>query len=131
MAQDIGAIADRSLENRKARVIAKAVASASAKYFAEKEIEKKVKKEYGENSGLGFRVASSLFNLITQKADVRSWQILPSQIRVARLLLEPGEYNLAVINSDSSGNSLNRQEIGSVRLSAGEKKFCIARGIGK
>ena len=131
LAQDIGAIAIKNLENRKARVIAKAAASAGAKYFAEKEIEKKVKKEYGENSGLGFRVAGSLFNLITNKADLRSWQILPSQIRICRLLLEPGEYNLAVINSDSSGNSLSRQEIGSVRLSAGEKKFCIARGIGE
>src|SRR3989339_74344 len=131
LAQDIGAIAIKNLENRKARVIAKAAASAGAKYFAEKEIEKKVKKEYGENSGLGFRVAGSLFNLITNKADLRSWQILPSQIRICRLLLEPGEYKLAVINSDSSGNSLGRQEIGSVRLSAGEKKFCIARGIGE
>lgn len=129
LAQDIGAIAGRSLENRKARLIAKAALSAAAKYFAEKEIEKKVKKEYGENSGLGFRVAGSLFNLITNKADLRSWQTLPSRISICGLLLEPGEYNLAVINSDSSGNFLSRQEIGSVRLSAGEKKFCIARGI--
>ena len=43
LAQDIGAIADRSLENRKARVIAKAVASASAKYFAEKKLKKRSK----------------------------------------------------------------------------------------
>ena len=129
LAEDISAIAGKNLENRKARVIAKAVAVASAKYFAEKEVEKQIQKEHGGSAGSGFRIASSLFNLITSRADLRSWQILPSRIRIARLLLEPGEYSLAVTNFDSDGNPLGRQEIGRVKLSAGEKKFCIVRGI--
>lgn len=129
LAEDIAAIADKGLKDKKARFVAKAALSATAKYFAEKEIERKVRNRYGEESGLGFRVAGSLFNLISNKADLRSWQALPSQIRICRLSLEPGEYDLAVISSDPKGNILSRREMGRVRLSAGEKIFRAAGGI--
>lgn len=127
LGEDIGAIAVQGLVNKKVRVIAKAIASLAGKYWFEKNQEAGIRKKYGENTETGFKILSSLFNLVSSKADTRSWQTLPAEIRVARLLLEPGEYSFFLTNIDSDDNSLDKIELGKINLSAGQKKFFIVR----
>ncbi|MBF0523229.1 MAG: hypothetical protein HQL24_09265 [Candidatus Omnitrophica bacterium] len=115
--EDIGAIAIKSLENRRARVIAKAVLRSGAKYFLEREGERIVERQSGQEASRWFRYLSSLYNITSEQADLRSWQTLPQTIEISRLLLEPGTYQLF----------LDNESLGTVDLKAGEKKFIVRR----
>ena len=125
MVEDIGAIAIQNLDNRKARVIAKAIAGSTGKYLIEKKQEENIRKKYGTNTAAGFKIFSNLFNIFSSRADLRSWQTLPDEIRLSRLLLEPGEYNFFVTNRDSQNRFLDEVDLGKITVSAGEKKFFI------
>lgn len=127
IAENIGGIARQNLDNRKARVIAKAIASSAGKYIIEKKQEETIQKRYGANTAFGFRILSSLFNVFSSRADIRCWQTLPDQIRISRLLLEPGRYSFTLNSSDSYGAILERTALGEFDLSAGQKKFFIVR----
>ena len=116
LAEDIGAIATKNLDNRKARVIAKSVLRAGLKYWAEKNIENRIDKNHGEGSSDWFRYIGSLYNIASEQADLRSWQTLPDQIRLAKLSLDPGEYTV------SCGAWAKH-----VSVSAGQTKFLIVR----
>ena len=81
----------------------------------------------GDGAAYGFDFLSSLYNLSTERADLRSWQTLPAQIRVARLLLEPGEYEFFVQTYTDNNRFLNKVSLGKGNLKAGEKKFFVFR----
>lgn len=117
LGEDISAIAVKNLDDRKVRVIAKAVVRMTGKYAAEKALEKHVDKQHGQMAADLVRIAGSLYNFFSEQADLRSWQTLPAQIAVGRLILEPGEYELMA----------GEKKLGKVRLAAGEKKFFIVR----
>lgn len=119
LGEDIGAIAVKNLEDRKVRVIAKAIARPAGKYIAQKAIENRVEHNHGDAAALAVKIVGSLYNIISERADLRSWQTLPAQIRIGRLLVEPGEYEVVVGN----------QNIGRVHLTAGQKKFFIVRTV--
>ncbi|MFH0790391.1 MAG: hypothetical protein V2A64_02050 [Candidatus Omnitrophota bacterium] len=127
LGEDISAIAVKNLDNRKVRVIAKAIASSAGKYLLERQQERSINKKYGQDAGTAFKILSSLFNVVSSRADLRSWQTLPSEIRVARLLLEPGEYNITVTDLDVQNQCLAEKSLGEINLSIGEKKFFVVR----
>ena len=127
--EDIGAIAVQNLANRKVRVIAKAIISSAGKYLIEKNQQAGIKKRYGENTETGFKILSSLFNVVTSRADTRCWQTLPDEIRITRLLLDPGEYDFFVSNLDSENRFLNEVSLEKVCVTAGEKRFFIIRTV--
>ncbi len=119
LGQDIAAIAVKNLNDRKVRIIAKAILRTTGKYVAEKAIEKQIARKNGEGSASAVRLIGSLFNMFSEKADLRSWLTLPAQIRLGHLILEPGEYDITVGN----------QDLGHVTLEAGDKKFFIVRTL--
>lgn len=117
LGEDISAIAVKNLDDRKVRVIAKAIVRMAGKYAAEKALEKHVDKQHGQMAADFVRIVGSLYNFFSEQADLRSWQTLPAQIAIGRLILEPGEYELTA----------GEKKLGKVRLAAGEKKFFIVR----
>lgn len=125
--QDIEALAPQVLESRRAQIMAKAVVRPAAKYVAERALEDEIHDKWGEGAAFGFNILSSLYNLSTERADLRSWQTLPAQIRVARLLLEPGEYELFVQTHGDNKRVMNKVSLGRGMLEAGEKKFFVFR----
>ncbi|MCW5828159.1 MAG: hypothetical protein KIT79_02475 [Deltaproteobacteria bacterium] len=99
-AQPLGDIARKNLEDRLGRIKAKAVARALAKYAATKATEEAIKRSRGNDPnaqligslvGLAMNVAA----VATENADTRHWGFLPDQIRIARLRLAPGRYELS------------------------------------
>ena len=90
LVENISRIAVQNLENRKVRLFAKAVARPAAKYVLEKTAEAGIRSRSGDNTALAFRIVSSLFNVYSEQADLRSWQTLPAELRLARFILEPG-----------------------------------------
>ena len=63
--------------------------------------------------------AGSLYNVFSEQPDLRSWQTLPARIRVARLIVKPGAYEV----------SAGSESLGQVTLGAGEKKFFVVRTV--
>ena len=117
LGEDITAIAIKNLENHRARVIAKAVARPLGKYVVERKAEGDIQNKYGKTSSDWFRAMSSVYNVFSEQADLRSWQTLPGEIRIARLLLEPGDYELF----------LEQKYLGNIRIKAGDKRFFMIR----
>ncbi len=126
-AEDISALAVKTLENRKVRVRVKALTAATGRYLWERKQEENIRKRLGGQAADGFKIVSNLFNVYSAKADVRSWHTLPSEIRIARLFLEPGEYSFFVDTQNAQGNNSKTVELGRMKLSSGEKKFFLIR----
>lgn len=114
--EDIGAIAVRNLKNRQRRVIAKAVLRAGGKYLLELVGESAIEEHHGNTPGW-FKYLSNLYNLTSQQPDLRSWQTLPDQIRMARVIVEPGDYDVF----------FNNESLGKLHAQAGTKKFFTVR----
>jgi hypothetical protein len=117
LGEDISNIAIKTLDNRKVRTIAKAVLRPAGKYFAERAVEESVRRSSGELPADGISIAGSIYNIYSEQADIRSWQTLPAQIRIARLILSPGDYDL----------EFNGKPLDHVSLKAGEKKIILKR----
>ncbi len=125
--EDIGAIAKKILDDRKALILAKAGLRPIGKYLLEKAVESRVRDRNGETPAEIVNLFANVYNLYSEQADLRGWQTLPEKIRAARLLLEPGRYEFFVEDLDEKGVSLGKKSLGVFDLRAGRKKFLIVR----
>ncbi len=116
-AENIEAIAIKNLDNRKVRTMAKAILRPTGKYLVERTLERNIARDHGEGTANVVKILGSIFNMVSERADLRSWQTLPAQIRIGRLILEPGEYDVSIAGANT----------GNINLKAGEKKFFIVR----
>ncbi|MEO1052197.1 MAG: hypothetical protein AAFX87_16310 [Bacteroidota bacterium] len=82
LAEDVNAIAFKSLEQRMVSEFGRSLLRAALKKAAEKKFRK-------ENEGLGALVG--IVNAATEKADTRNWQTVPHSIYYARVPLKEGE----------------------------------------
>ncbi|MFH1061715.1 MAG: hypothetical protein V1747_02355 [Candidatus Omnitrophota bacterium] len=127
LVQDIGEIAQKNLDRRKIRFIAKSALRATGRYLFEKKQEENIKKSRGNVAAGWFGFLSNMYNLVVEQADLRCWQSLPDQIRLARLMLEPGEYDFTLENFNETGSYLSEIKLESKTLEAGQKVFLIIR----
>jgi len=119
-------LAIKVLESRKTAILAKAVLRPAVKYAAERAIEHQIE---DRNAAFFFNILSTLFNLSTERADLRSWQTLPAQIRISRLLLDPGDYEFFVQTYTAGPRALNKVSVGKAVLAPGDKKFFVLRNF--
>lgn len=47
----------------------------------------------------------SIFNAVTEQADTRNWQTLPSEIHYGRLILPPGEQTIRLTTTGKGGST--------------------------
>lgn len=127
LVENINAIAAKVLESKRARIIAKAVVTSAGKYVLEKALQQQINKKFGTTAEMNAILLSSLFNIYTNRPDLRSWQTLPSEIRLARLLVEPGEYSLSIAHFDFQDHLIKKDFLPKVNLGAGDKKFFVVR----
>lgn len=64
----------------------------------------------------------------TSAAETRNWLMLPQEIKINRLSLDPGTHNIEIISRDKSGNIIDR-EIRTVTLKAGDVSVLVKRTI--
>jgi len=117
LGEDISAIALENLKRRQLRVIAKATLRSAGKQFAARAAAEQIEVSYGKTQSNWFKYAASLYNISSEQVDLRSWQTLPGQIHIARLILEPETYELF----------LNDRSLGIHSVKAGTKKFLTVR----
>lgn len=82
-------------ESERGLIIARTVARGAAKLALTKGAEKKLE-EKNETAGAIIGLLGNLGNVLLERADTRSWHLLPAGISVARLHLPPGEHPLQV-----------------------------------
>ncbi len=118
LVQPVGGIAKKCLEDRIGRIKAKAVARALAKYAATKATEEALKGKGGNDLlSMGVGLAMTALAVASENADTRHWAFLPDEIRLARLRLAPGTYNLTAQLTVGRAISL-----GQVTVAAGKAK---------
>lgn len=117
LAENIGGIARKNLENRKARIIAKSLLRSGGRYLLIKSQEQRIRDKHGDEAAAWFRFVADLFGIYLERADLRSWQTLPDTISVSRLSLNSGTYDFFA----------DKKNIGHMDLEAGQIKFLYSR----
>jgi hypothetical protein len=122
--EDINAIAVADLKARIGRISVKAIARATAKFVAGHKIQEEAEKS--GNMGLAALafVGTNIYNLASERADLRSWRTLPGRIHLARLRVPAGEYKITYAMQTQRG--ARNQPLPPVRVEAGKLKLVTA-----
>ena len=126
---DIAELAEKDLEARKAMALAKAVARPALKYLVERNQKEAIAKNQGEAAASIFGLFSSIFNFYTERADLRSWQALPAQIRMTRVQVSAGIYHVSLEDVGKDGAVVSLKDKGESALDAGQTYFFIGRSL--
>jgi uncharacterized protein len=107
---DLSAIAARQFEEDKPKIVERMVLRGMTKFAAAKMAESEVKSKSGggiQGQVLGFLAKQGAQKLASasEKADIRSWSLLPGEIRVARFDLPAGVHEITVNAVDSDGST--------------------------
>lgn len=101
LAEDINAIAYKSLDDRMMKELGQMLLRLAIKQAAEQVTRKK-------NEGAG--LALSVLNAVTEQADTRNWQLLPYSINYTRVPLHPGLNKIRLVTSSSQNKSEEQNE---------------------
>ena len=115
---DLEALSIRSLEDRMNMLTLKQVLRAAVKGA--------VVKTARDQGGWAGELAANLYNVITEQADLRSWQTLPQNIQVARIPLRAGHHEMILALYGRTGAKAQERAF-SLDVRAGEKIFVNAR----
>jgi hypothetical protein len=91
--EDVDALARYSLEKQMPAIMARATARAVVKYNTQQTPE----------SGSLASLLLTVTNMVTERADTRSWTTLPQEIQLQRIRLPVGEHQLSIRMKSSSG----------------------------
>jgi len=123
---DLGAMARKILQERKVAMMTKAAVRPMLKYAAEKAIEVPVRDKMGDLAGDIFGILGSIYNVVSEQADLRSWHTLPDEIRLVVFELDAGDYDVDVEDLAASGVLVAKNSLERITLRPGEVKFLIA-----
>lgn len=68
-------------------------------------------------------VLVNIMNVVTERADTRSWLTLPANIQMARLILPPGDHSLELELLGSHGAVIGRRTLPSIRIEPSRTRF--------
>ena len=122
LAEDISAIAVKDLEDRYHRVVAKVAARMLIKHA---EVEKVQEKNWLLGTVL------NIVNTVNERADLRSWETLPANLQIGRLVLPPGYYENVWLDLFRPGGVLiDSIDLGPWEVDAGRTRFLYYRSLG-
>ncbi len=113
--EDVSAIARQTLEVAMPAITARAIGRTVIK----DQLARRAAKENGALSGFIVNLAGAL----TEVADTRSWVTLPSNIYMARIPLQPGDYTVRVDVIDVRGHRLKQFEFENVNINRRQKTY--------
>ena len=118
LVQDINAIAVKDLEDRRARVTAKALTRAVIKQEA---VDAMADSADDKGTRAVLRLTGAVFAAVTELADTRSWGTLPGEIHLARSFVPPGRY---VVSSIACGKS---RYLGEIEINPGQTRIFVVQ----
>jgi len=134
LVQDMSALAAKQYSDQFNSVAVKSVARAAVKFAAAESFAHGARAAAGRDGAgqlIGLLVGSlaKAMAISTEEADKRIWQTLPDEIRIARLWVPPGSYELRIRPLGKSGGPIGRETVRSITLRGGETKFFTERVI--
>ncbi len=87
-AEDVDALARLALQQDMPAILARAVARAVVKHQTQDKVE--------ERGGALAGFIATVANLVTERADTRSWTSLPAEIQISRFTLPPGSHTIVI-----------------------------------
>lgn len=129
LAQNVTALAEKSLSDRLPGITVKALARAATKFAlaegATRGAQQAAGKDAGPWVGLVVGLLTKGIAVASEEADKRSWQTLPDEIHVARAWVPPGQYQVSVQPSGQGSLAGNNRQ--SLNLTPGQTTFLIQR----
>ena len=126
---DIQAVAEKNLADGYDSLVLRAVARTAMKMAAAEGLAIGAGAVAGKNSRnwVGPLVGglARVFALATEEADIRSWRMLPGEIQLARLWVEPGEYSVGINSKPVSVHDSESPHNQRLQLKTGETQFLI------
>lgn len=98
--ENVDALARAALEDDMGSITARAIARAVVKH----QTSTRAAEKGGELAGF----FATVTNLVTERADTRSWTTLPQQIQLARLTVAPGQHDVVMKMKNSAGYTIDR-----------------------
>lgn len=109
-------VAEENLDDRIVKIAVKSVARTVAK--------RELTKQLQDDHGFAGRLIGDVFNLATERADLRFWQTLPDSWQAARMFVEPG-----VVPLQLEAGPAGTATLGAFQLEPGETMFVLARTV--
>ncbi|MFN4082211.1 MAG: COG3014 family protein [Bacteroidia bacterium] len=100
LAQNVNAIAYKSLEDRELAELSKGIMRVALKQLLAHQL-----KQQNQGSGLG--LAAQIYGAVSEQADTRNWQLLPHSIFYTRIPLHEGSQKLEFTATGSGGAKRN------------------------
>ena len=120
--EDVESVARKNLDDRIAWVLAKASARTVGKALLTRQLEERHR---GWGAFLG-----SVFALVTEQADLRSWLTLPRNFQILRSPLAAGEHHFSIELLAPGGNVVTSSFLGRIRVRGGERVVVNLRSVG-
>jgi hypothetical protein len=126
---DIGAVAEKNLDDEYASLVVRAVARTAMKMAAAEGIGIGARSAVHKNSqdwvGLLAVILARILVLITEEADIRSWRTLPGEIQLTRLWIPAGSYNLMMSMVDHQGRVMGSPVTEQLVFRTGEVRLLL------
>jgi uncharacterized protein len=121
LVENINDIAEKSFNDRLPLITARAVSRLVLKNAAAKE----TKKKSAQLGSLGFLadIAIDVGTAVTERADTRSWSLLPGAINMARLPIPAGIHNVTATYFSQNGSMIGTRVFNNVSVKPGRKTF--------
>jgi uncharacterized protein len=127
-ASDLSALLVRRWERQRPAALARMVGRGMAKYLVSREAERGAERNGGEAAGWLVGRLSNLAGNRLERADTRSWSLLPDRVALLRLALPPGEHRLSLEIEAEDGSVTRSLDLGRVRVEAG-RATTLARRV--
>jgi hypothetical protein len=128
LAQNITALAEKSLAERLPTITTKALARAATKFGMAEGAMIGAQHAAGKDAapwvGLLVGLVTHGLAVASEEADKRSWQTLPDEIHIARAWVPPGQYHMSI---RPSGQGVTTKDGHTIALSEGQTMFIIQR----
>ncbi len=125
MAEDVNAIAAKTLEDRMTLVYLKSGGRALLKFLASEKAKSTISKKNDDVlTNLLGSLAVDLAVGATEKADVRAWRTLPAEFQMARVNIPAGAYAVRIASTDGA---VRREE--KVVVRKGKTAFVIVDDV--
>jgi hypothetical protein len=114
--EDLSSVMFRRWQAQRPGVFTRMVGRGIVKYMAAHSLESSTTKKHGETAGwIAGRLANIAGNAL-ERADTRSWSLLPDRISVARFTLPAGEHAVRLEVMDEAGAVSQTIDLGRVTL---------------
>ncbi len=116
---DLSSLTERELAADRAAAVTRLVARGIAKYLLSREAERGAERKHGEVAGFLVGRLTNLAANELERADTRSWSLLPDRVSMVRAHLPAGEHHIRVQVVGAGGAILEERDLGLVSVAAG------------